>query len=263
MIRQLTEKDHEQCYSYVSGKPAENLFIIGDIEAFGYNEPFQKVWGDFNEDGELKGILLKYEANYIPFSHGDFDASGFAGIMKADPEWGILSGLEEVTVKLEPFLERSAEKRVLHYAKCVKLEKAFSDRPAVTVKKARIEDAERILNLHKEIEEFTSAGESVESKRRNMEKGVSRTYYVEKEGSMVSAASTAAENTLSAMVVGVCTLNDHKRKGYATQCMLELCGDVLSEGRELCLFYDNLDAGKIYKRIGFKDIGMWSMYSFS
>ncbi|AZB42140.1 GNAT family N-acetyltransferase [Bacillus sp. FJAT-42376] len=259
MIRQLSEKDHGQCFAYISKKPAENLFLIGDIEAFGYDESFQKVWGDFDEDGELKGVLLKYEVNYIPFSYGEFDAEGFADIMKRDPEWQILSGLEEVTAKLEPYLNRKTDKRVLYYAKCNTLEGTGEDDSAVSVKKAEIDDAEKIIGLHKKIEEFTGS-ESIESKRRNMEKGVSRTYYVEADSMMVSAASTAAENSLSAMVVGVCTVNEHKQKGYATACMLKLCGEVLDEGRELCLFYDNPAAGKIYKRIGFKDIGMWTMY---
>ena len=56
---------------------------------------------------------------------------------------------------------------------------------------------------------------------------------------MVSTASTTAENTLSAMAVGVATLENYKKKGYATKCMLKLCSELLEEEKELCLFYDN------------------------
>lgn len=79
---------------------------------------------------------------------------------------------------------------------------------------------------------------------------------------MVSMASTTAENTFSAMVVGVATLESYKKKGYATACMVKLCDQLLSEGKELCLFYDNPEAGAIYKRIGFEDIGFWMMYTY-
>jgi hypothetical protein len=48
MIRRLTEYDHETCFSFLKQQPAENLFIIGDIEAYGYEKDFQKVWGEFN-----------------------------------------------------------------------------------------------------------------------------------------------------------------------------------------------------------------------
>lgn len=79
---------------------------------------------------------------------------------------------------------------------------------------------------------------------------------------MVSTASTTAENSLSAMVVGVATLENYKKKGYATKCMLKLCSDLLHEGKELCFFYDNPTTGVIYKRIGFEDIGVWMMYTY-
>ena len=33
------------------------MFIIGDIEAFGYDTDFQELWGVFKENGTLKSIL--------------------------------------------------------------------------------------------------------------------------------------------------------------------------------------------------------------
>lgn len=80
---------------------------------------------------------------------------------------------------------------------------------------------------------------------------------------MVSTSSTTAENSLSAMVVGVAVLLGYKKKGYATKCMVKLCHQLLGEDKELCLFNDNPAAGVIYKRIGFQDIGFWMMYSFN
>lgn len=57
MIRRLTKNDHEICLRLLRTKPAENIFIIGDIEVYGYEQEFQKLWGDFNESGELVAIL--------------------------------------------------------------------------------------------------------------------------------------------------------------------------------------------------------------
>ena len=44
--------------------------------------------------------------------------------------------------------------------------------------------------------------------------------------------------------------------------MVALCEELLGEGKELCLFYDNPDAGTIYKKLGFEDIGFWIMNSY-
>lgn len=44
--------------------------------------------------------------------------------------------------------------------------------------------------------------------------------------------------------------------------MVKLCDQLLKEEKELCLFYDNPEAGNIYRRIGFEDIGLWMLYSY-
>ncbi|TKD72521.1 GNAT family N-acetyltransferase [Pseudalkalibacillus hwajinpoensis] len=261
MIRRLTEEDHNECLSLLTPYAAENLFIIGDIEAFGYDQPFQKLWGDFGENGELRAVLLKYEKNYIPYAPGEFNAKGFAEVISQDSEFLMMSGIKRVTSQIQPYIShQSRSSRELFYAKCDSVEALALD-DLQKVQTATIDDLEKIHTLHQGIDEFES-GETVEEKRRNQEKGVSRTYYIEQDDKPVSAASTAAENSESAMVVGVCTLADYKRKGYATQCTSKLCYDVLSEGKVLCLFYDNPEAGAIYKRIGFRDIEKWMMVSY-
>jgi hypothetical protein len=93
-----------------------------------------------------------------------------------------------------------------------------------------------------------------------MESNTARTYYSVENGVITSCVSTAAENSMSAMIVGVCTRKEYRRKGIATAIMQKLFQDVLKEGKTLCLFYDNPAAGRIYKRLGFKDIGMWTMH---
>lgn len=261
MIRRLTKKDHDQCFSLIKSQPAENLFIIGDIESYGYDQDFQKVWGEYNQNGELIAVLLKYENNYIPYAIGEFDASGFAAIMDEDPEFYMMSGLKEITEKVEPFVKKGLKKkRQTYYAKCTKLQETNTD--VEKVKKAVPEDAESLVNLLNNIPEFSDSIITVERKRRGLEDGSSRAFYVEENKKMVSTASTTAENSLSAMVVGVATLEDYKKKGYATSCMVKLCNELLNEGKELCLFYDNPEAGAIYKRIGFEDIGYWMMYTY-
>ncbi|NMH67245.1 GNAT family N-acetyltransferase [Bacillus sp. RO3] len=262
MIRQLTEQDHDICQKLVQQQPAENLFIIGDIEAFGYEQDFQKIWGDFDAEGNLRGILLKYRENFIPFSMDEFDAEGFAAIINQHEDCSIVSGLKRIVTEVEPYLAKDiTSKRHMHYAKCDST--AFLDKHDLPhVKQADITDLPKLVDLLNSIPEFSGGDFTVEKRRHSMEAGVSRSYYVEEDGQFVSSSSTTAENSLSAMIVAVCTHPEYKRKGFATDCMTKLCRDVLNEGKELCLFYDNPEAGKIYKRIGFKDIGYWTMYKF-
>ncbi|WP_346764172.1 hypothetical protein [Bacillus sp. N1-1] len=107
MIRRLTEEDHYQCLSLLTPHAAENLFILGDIEAYGYDQPFQKLWGDFSEDGTLRAVLLKYERNYIPFAPAEFDAEGFAKVISSgyslpDDVWSKASNQSNSATHLTP-----------------------------------------------------------------------------------------------------------------------------------------------------------------
>ena len=63
----------------------------------------------------------------------------------------------------------------------------------------------------KQIPEFRDSVIRVEEKQRVLSGGV-QAYFIMKDGKMVSTASTAAENSLSAMIVGVATLENYKKK---------------------------------------------------
>ena len=87
-----------------------------------------------------------------------------------------------------------------------------------------------------------------------------RIHCIKKHGKIVSSAATTAANSQSAMILAVCTLKEYRNYGYGTQCVEKLCNDLLSEGKTLFLFYNNPSAGKIYKKIEFKEIGKWTIF---
>ncbi|MFS0574682.1 GNAT family N-acetyltransferase [Sporosarcina sp. 179-K 3D1 HS] len=263
MIRKLTETDRQAAMDFVSEKPAENLFIIGDIEMYGFDNPIQTLWGDFTESGMLRGILLKFTDNFIVYAPDEFDAKGLADIMNRDRDFKFLSGIEAIIRQVEPYLnEKPAEPRVLHYAKCERADQLQKVPDSIEVKRAVPEDAERIVEQLQGIPEFATSTLNVERNRETLRNGSGRTWYIEEGGKIISSASSTAENSQSAMIVGVGTLPEHQKKGLASYCMSVLCKELLSEGKMLCLFYDNPDAGVIYKRIGFVDIGKWCMWTF-
>ena len=283
MIRRLNQNDQEACFNLLKTRPAENLFIIGDVEAYGFDQKFQKLWGEFTEKGDLIAVLLKFEENYIPFAITTFNAKGFAEIIANDPGFKMMSGLKEITEQIEPYLNQPLKrKRQTYYAKCTSLNTNLVELANIqqapyrsdidtfwwnrvelaNVQQALPDDAEALVELIDSIPEFAESTLTVERKLRELQDGTSRSFFIMEDGKMVSTASTAAENSMSAMVVAVATLETYKKKGYATKCMLKLCSQLLAEGKELCLFYDNPEAGAIYKRIGFKDIGFWMMYTY-
>lgn len=261
MIRKLTIEDEEQVLSFLSEEPSINLFILGDLEAFGFETEFQDLWGEFDEQGVMKAVLLRFYNSFIPYAKGEFDVSGFASIIKSFHQPIFLSGKTEIVEKFEQFKElKLGEKQVTYFAECRSDANLTLNTDDLEIKKAGLDAVDQIMDLRATITEFHIRTDAREMLIKSMEARTARTYYTEENGVFTSCVSTTAENSRSAMIVGVCTRNDRRRKGLATAIMKKLFKDVLNEGKALCLFYDNPDAGRIYKRLGFKDIGTWTMH---
>ncbi|HDX9577129.1 TPA: GNAT family N-acetyltransferase [Bacillus pseudomycoides] len=260
MIRKLTELDHEQVISFLKKEAAYNLFIIGDIEAFGYDQDFQEIWGQFTIDNQLHAVLLRFHDSFIAYARGSFQPEAFIRQF-INYDHIKLSGKSEVVEQFENITNlKLGKKQQTYFCECTTKKQLSNEPIKEDIKVATTLDVDRIMHLRKQITEFSLADNSGKLLRQAIETNTGRTYYIEKNGEITACASTSAENSLSAMVVGVCTHPNHRGKGYASQIVSKMIQDFLAEGRTLCLFYNNPAAGRIYKRLGFEDIGIWTMY---
>lgn len=273
MIRKLTEADRQATLGFLLEEPEINLFAIGDIERFGFDAHFQTLWGDFEADTDhLQAVLLRYESNYIPyFKTPHYNPAVFANIMLSDPDFRMLSGRLPLVRKVQEALAKAAEaldrpeptyiEKVTYFCKLTEATHLSPENAASTIKIATPDDASRILDLIKDIDEFSDSITTTEQRiRENIETGASRVYFIEDTaGRLLTVSQTAAENSASAMIVGVATRKDMRAQGLMSRCLSSLCRDLLAEGKTLCLFYDNPRAGSVYHRLGFDTIDQWLM----
>lgn len=257
MIRKLTEQDRAAVIAFLEEDPSFNLFMLGDIENFGFDSKFQDVWAEFSADGRMKAVLMRYYGNFMIYAPGDFDVAQFASLIRRDRRFEMLSGRKETVDRLRDSVRYIVEKQ-MHFAELTEGRLPPDSINWARVQKATLADVDSIFTLKRQIAEFRHVPTSEQTFRHSMVSGTGRSYIVKIGGQVVSVASTTAENSRSAMIVGVCTHPDHRNKGYATMCVNALVQELLREGRSLCLFYENPAAGSIYKRIGFRDIGTWA-----
>lgn len=256
MIRKLTSQDFNVCMDLLKKRAAENLFIIGDIENFGFDTDFQEVWGEFSKE-KLIAILLRYEQNVIVYANGPFNTGAFAEMVDQLPV-RFLSGLEPIVELMKKKMKRktNSSKR-MYYAKCTNLAECKVIDEALHY--STVDDYEKVHHFLMNVPEFNIIPSQLESRRRTLQTRTGRTIYIEKDGKVVSTASTTAENSLSAMIISVATADNYKGHGYGTKVVYELTRQIIEEGKTTCLFYDNPAAGKIYERIGYVPIGFWRM----
>ena len=261
-MRKLTEKDRQWVQNYILQEPEFNLFLIGDIENFGLENDNVDVFANETPNG-ADCLLLRYMDNYILYSHHlDYDAKKVAEFL-VGKELNVISGKGDVVEKLLPYFpEKYGQSTYLAHLNTV----IAQPEPAANaqVRRLKPDDATAIVSLYLQIEEFQDnyigrEEKAIQEIRFNLLCG-GRSYGAFIGGKLAAVASTSAENSVSAMVVGVATMPYARNMGLAGYLVAKLCSDFLSEGKQfLCLFYDNPTAGNIYRKIGFSELGKYMM----
>ncbi len=267
-LQQLTEADQPALMAYLEEEPAYNLFIIGDIENFGMETDFQDVMV-YKQNGQFDSVLLRYHQSYIVYSDKtDFSVEPVLSALDT-PNLKVLSGKKDVIDVLKPKLSQfDFRETFLLRLQHGELKDAIDDQPippGVKLRQAVPEDAKAIQDLLETIHEFddtriNSYDERIEQIQTALKQQASHYYFFEHQGQVIACAGTAAENSRSAMVVAVATAKAWRGQGLASRLLYEMAEDLLTDRlSELCLFYDNEEAGRIYRRLGYKDIGTWVM----
>nr|WP_312579639.1 GNAT family N-acetyltransferase [Sedimentibacter sp.] len=261
MVRKLIENDKNIILNYLKEEATFNLFIIGDILNTGFDKSFMELWGEFDQDNNLTFVLLRYFNNFIPYYkepyYGDLDY--FKQIIRENKNKKLISGKSDIVNKFKGVLINCKEKHD-YFCTLIDRTKLLTSFGDTLIKRATIDDVDRISDFIDSIEELGTSGENREMLGNTIKTCSGRYYYIEDEkGDIISVAGTSAENKFAAMVVSVATDKKYRKRGLATKCVSRLCDDALNDCEKLCLFYDNPNAGKIYHAIGFETIGNWTM----
>lgn len=259
MIRLLTEQDRERVLKYLYQDPAYNIFIIGDIEAFGFDKPFQRIYAEF-DDEKLLSVFLRYRDSAIYYADTLRFNKDYLDIFDKD-SFSYISGKTHLMNLIKPYLESYKN---FHTYFCEAKTLVVDVNSHLDIKRMTTkEDAYKVYDLVSTVEEFAAFHQDKEAyadaKLKSMAMGM--TLYLEEDNRAISTVATTAETTQNAMVVAVATHKDARNKGYASKLMQALMHEYLiKKQKRLCLFYDNPSAGKIYQRLGFETIGTWDMY---
>ncbi len=261
MIRLLTEADRVRVLSFLNQEPSYNIFPIGDIETFGFDTDFQRVYGEFDEDEDFLSILLRYREHAIYYAPTERFSREYLPIFEDDP-FEHISGKTRLMMLVKPHLEGFTERRE-QFCEATELRApvAYDETIVKTVRTK--EECGKLYDLLATIPEFGIHKKPkqayIEGKYESLKMGT--TLYIEQDGKFVSTVATTAETSINAMVVAVATHADYRNNGYASALMTHLMKLYLEDkDKDLCLFYDNDAAGQIYLRLGFDYIGAWSLF---
>lgn len=263
-MRILQEEDREEILRYVKKEPEMNLFLIGDLENFGVENETVNFYLHEERD-RWDFLILRFHQFFILYSqYEDYNAEeAIAFLREQTPD--CISGKTVLLERIAPaFPQWTLESTYM--SRCNEAESSQEQPENLVIRRLEKADVPDAIDLLSNIEEFSKTykkserEEQIRRMEEEMAQGSKAAVGVFLNGRMISTASTSAENSESAMVVGVATAKGFRGKGYASAVVSALCKDCFARGKKyLCLFYSNPVAGRIYNRIGFQELGEYGM----
>jgi len=256
-VVKCTETHRAELERFFKADPYYALFFLGNIQSMGLAHPDLDYWAMYDDQETLVAVLLRYVTNFsILASDEQLDLLPLIQVIDEHERVRHVTGKMWIVNQIIAKSERHSLPIEHDDYFCSLKAEEFNPGSTEGVRLAVLEDQERIHRLYEggEFSQFTG-----ETFRRRLVDAKCRIFVMEVDGEIVSAAGSSAETTVSAMIGTVYTPEAHRGKGYASRAMSALCASLLEDGKEPCLFYDNPSAGVIYRRLGFKDIGMFKM----
>ncbi len=254
MIRNLTTNDYSNIYNFCAQYPALNLYFLGNLETLGVESDICQFWGSFDDQGEINGILMRYMDGWNIADGQGCDYEGLGQIVDEHPAGaGRLQDNTRYVESFVPFLRRYHAQQASTEYLCELDRQDFNPTcKPWPVRRASMSDYDALCNFYANAGHMTRSPRGVE---RPLQDG--RVFVVEIENQIVCSVLTNAETRALAMIGGVYTPPAHRGNGYASTAMVGLCHSLIADGIRPVLYYDNPGAGAIYRRLGFKDIGLW------
>ncbi|MBU4693009.1 GNAT family N-acetyltransferase [Mycoplasma sp. CSL7491-lung] len=257
-FKKAIEKDKEVILKLLyNDDPIQYLFLISDIEEFGlHSEVTETYFVD-----EYKVIIMRFYNNLLIYSKEDFKFNIYSLIkfikdkkikniiysstIRNDLEIAMTNNFNNFRVREEYILKINKEK--------------FYDLNNLEDLSSKIieeKDLQNVINSRKRIKEFeglSSQALDIDYLKTSLNKGYYKGFIKYENDIVISHASVSAQIKNVAMLGGVFTLEEYRKKGHAKDCVLKLSDYLLKNNYTPVLFFDNPHAGNLYYKLGFED----------
>jgi hypothetical protein len=259
MLNKATELERSRILDYCMAEPNINIFIIGDIEIYGFESDFQDVWIQ-TIDGKTTGIILRYHDNFIVYSKDlDMVYEEVISLMHG-ANVGVISGKQSVIEPLVTLLGSGFSKKEMTFCELKTPGGSFGKSEGVEI--ATLEEAFEIAEVYGKITEFDGLYAREQELRyhqiaNRIKSGEGTHMIIREAGKIISHGNTAAETSVSAMIGGILTLPELRRRGYGSSIVSALCHYLSEKQKSICLFFDTPEAGLFFQQLGFEQTDHW------
>lgn len=259
-IRKLTAQDREAVLTYLADEPSHTTFLVADIRDYGFNDKRFVLWGAVSseEHEPFEYVFCRFYDCILVYSKSDSpDVSWICRFLDDNKiVFRTLSGKESLVMPFVEQIDFGKEHRC--YLAELRQENFMPhvDERIIT-EWATVQDTGEIFRLRTSMKEFQDILMPIEQLADLLETGKGRVLNIREQGRI---AGSATESCLG-RIGYVCTAEEFRGYGYASLLVSKLSETILAEGLVPSLGCENPVAGRIYQRIGFREVGRVAILS--
>lgn len=253
MIIRCDEGHRDALLRLLESQPLQNTFLLADIEGYGFEVDFQKVW--METDAEKPAVYLLFYDNLSVFAPAaeNLNAAWVARLM-AEHDVSCLMGRLELVAPLAEAGGVPLNSKVL-CGRRTPVPGPDDD----SIKVAGPEDVDEIHAFLNTIPEFASMYASRDMIAGRIATGGGVHLIIREEGRIIAHGNTAAASRHAVMMGGIATAQPYRHRGYAGRIVAQLCRIIARQGKTPCTlstkgFYDDY-----YQPEGFDFLCDWGM----
>lgn len=255
MYRECTVKDYDKLMNYLEKDAVIHTFIISDIEIYGFDKPYQKVYINEDENNICKSVILRYYNNLIISGEDKWIDIEF--IEKIIISQGIknIMGSADLVKKLYDSNQEAyiySEKLFYTMSNDLKL-KDCSD-----VSKAELGDADDIYNFLMSIDEIKGMYSEKSMLLNRISSNEGEHFYLKDGDRIIAHANSAATTKYTSIIGGISVAKDLRGNGYGKKIVSAVCKSIVEKSITPCTFGPSYEEHNLLIDIGFRPYKKWA-----
>ena len=252
MIKKLSYRNHFQVMDMLLEEEEMNDKIIDCINYHGYDYSECKAYGDFDEVFRLRGMFLINKDECMVYYRDNINEDllkKLKGINNIKYISGKKESVEAMQEVLKDYIIWDTTLAVL----CEDKTKEYSEEDIECVKEDDYKEMYKYyISVFKDKIKFTE-----KNVRDIYKNNYAIAYCIKKHGQIISSAEFYNSLTAYMTIMGVGTIEEYRRRGYSQRCVAKVCREIMKFGKKPILRWEREEAGKLYKKLGFQDIGCY------
>lgn len=261
MFYKINEDILDYVISYLKKDILKCVYLYINLIKYGVNNINISGYVYLDERCNIKCVIVKYYNGIQIYSENNaFDKCELVRILnKLKPK--VISGSSDTIKDIYPYFIDKYNLEVGYVSKLDRNITFFENRNEYTIQKNNKSLLYKVSDLISS--DFNLGGhytkeELYKQLSDRIDDNFGRNYVILDEYGIVSHAATYAEIEDIGVIGGVITRSDKRGNGIGSFIVNRLCQDLILEGKDVYLFYENRVAGEIYKKIGFIENIEWS-----